>query len=34
MYGTNLLLMTETVPPGGDDILAAVERLAEVPVRR
>jgi len=34
MYGTNLLLMTETVTPGGDDILAAVERLSDVPVRR
>jgi hypothetical protein len=34
MYGTNLLLMTETVTPGGDDILAAVERLSNVPVRR
>jgi hypothetical protein len=34
MYGTNLLLMTETVTPSGDDILAAVERLSDVPVRR
>jgi hypothetical protein len=33
-YGTNLLLMTETVTPSGDDILAAVERLSDVPVRR
>jgi hypothetical protein len=34
MYGTNLVLMTETVTPGSDDILAAVERLSDVPVRR
>lgn len=34
MYGTNLVLMTETVTPSGDDILAAVERLSDVPVRR
>lgn len=34
MYGTNLLLMTETVTPSGDDILAAVERLSDVPIRR
>lgn len=34
MYGTNLLLMTETVTPGSDDILVAVERLSDVPVRR
>jgi hypothetical protein len=34
MYGTNLLLMTETVTPSADDILAAVERLSDVPIRR
>jgi hypothetical protein len=34
MYGTNLLLMTETVTPSSEDILAAVERLSDVPVRR
>jgi hypothetical protein len=34
MYGTNLLLMTETVTPSAEDILAAVERLSDVPVRR
>lgn len=34
MYGTNLVLMTETVTPSADDILAAVERLSDVPVRR
>ena len=34
MYGTNLVLMTETVTPSSDDILAAVERLSDVPVRR
>jgi len=34
MYGTNLLLMTETVIPAAEDILAAVERLSDVPVRR
>jgi len=34
MYGTNLLLMTQAVTPSGDDILAAVERLSDVPVRR
>ncbi len=34
MYGTNLVLMTETVTPSGDDILTAVERLSDVPVRR
>lgn len=34
IYGTNLLLMTETVTPSGDDILAAVARLSDVPVRR
>jgi hypothetical protein len=33
-YGTNLVLMTETVTPSGDDILAAVELLSDVPVRR
>jgi len=33
MYGTNLVLLTETVTPGGDDILAAVKRLSDVPVR-
>ena len=30
----NLLLMTETVTPGADDILAAVECLSDVPIRR
>jgi len=34
MYGTNLVLMTETVTPSADDILAAVARLSDVPVRR
>jgi hypothetical protein len=34
MYGTNLLLMTQTVTPSADEILAAVERLSDVPVRR
>jgi hypothetical protein len=34
MYGTNLLLMTETVTRSGNDILAVVERLSDVPVRR
>jgi hypothetical protein len=34
MYGTKMLLMTETVTPAADDILAAVERLSDVPVRR
>lgn len=34
MYGTNLLLMTETVTPAANDILAAVERLSDVPIRR
>jgi hypothetical protein len=34
MYGTNLVLMTETVTPSADDILAAVHRLTDVPVRR
>lgn len=34
MYGTSLVLMTETVVPAGDEILAAVERLSDVPVRR
>jgi len=34
MYGTYLLLITETVTPGEGDILAAVERLPDVPVRR
>lgn len=34
IYGTNLLLMTETVTPAADDILAAVQRLSDVPVRR
>ena len=34
MYGTNLVLMTETVTPSGADILAVVERLSDVPVRR
>ncbi len=34
IYGTNLLLMTQTVTPPRDDILAAVERLSDVPVRR
>jgi hypothetical protein len=33
-YGTTLMLMTQTVTPSGDDILAAVERLSDVPVRR
>ncbi len=34
MYGTNLVLMAETVTPSGADILAVVERLSDVPVRR
>jgi len=34
IYGTTLVLMTQTVTPSGDDILAAVERLSDVPVRR
>lgn len=34
VYGTNLVLVTETVTPSGDDILAAVERLSDVPVPR
>lgn len=34
LYGTNLLLMTETVTPGAEDILAAVERLSDVPIHR
>jgi len=34
MYGTNLVLMTETVTPSADEILAAVQRLTDVPVRR
>jgi hypothetical protein len=33
-YGTNLVLMAEAVTPSVDDILAAVERLSDVPVRR
>jgi len=28
------VLMTETVTPSADDILAAVARLSDVPVRR
>jgi hypothetical protein len=34
IYGTTLVLMTQTVTPSGDDILAAVERLSDVPIRR
>lgn len=34
MYGTNLVLMTETVTPGAEDILTAVERLSDVAIRR
>jgi hypothetical protein len=34
IYGTPLVLMTETVTPARDEILAAVERLSDVPVRR
>jgi hypothetical protein len=34
LYGTNLLLMSQSVTPSGGDILAAVERLSDVPVRR
>lgn len=34
MYGTNLLLMTETVTPGAEEILTEVERLSDVPIRR
>lgn len=34
MYGTSLLLLTQTVSPAKDDILAAVQRFSDVPVRR
>jgi hypothetical protein len=34
MYGTTMLLMTQAVTVNGDDILAAVERMSDVPVRR
>jgi hypothetical protein len=34
IYGTTLVLMTQTVTPNSDDILAAVERLSDVPIRR
>jgi hypothetical protein len=34
IYGTTLVLMTQTVTPSSDEILAAVERLSVVPVRR
>ena len=34
IYGTTLVLITQTVTPSGDDILAAVERLSDVPIRR
>jgi hypothetical protein len=34
IYGTTLVLITQTVTPSGDDILAAVERLSDVPLRR
>jgi hypothetical protein len=34
IYGTNLLLMTQTVTPSADAILAAVQQLSDVPVRR
>ena len=34
IYGTNLLLMAQTVTPSADAILAAVQQLSDVPVRR
>jgi hypothetical protein len=34
IYGTTMVLITKTVTPSSEDILAAVERLSEVPVRR
>src|ERR1035437_3312704 len=34
IYGTPLVLITKTVSPSSEDILAAVERLSDVPVRR
>jgi hypothetical protein len=34
IYGTNLLLMTQTVTPSANAILAAVQQLSDVPVRR
>jgi hypothetical protein len=34
IYGTTRVLITQTVSPSGEDILAAVERLSDVPVRR
>lgn len=33
-HGTNMVLLAETVTPPAQDILAAVERLSGVPVRR
>jgi hypothetical protein len=34
MYGTSMVLMTQTVTPTADEILDAVQRLSDVPVRR
>jgi hypothetical protein len=34
LYGTNLLLITQNVSPAAEDILDAIDRLADVPVRR
>ena len=34
IYGTSLLLMPQTVTPSADAILAATQRLSDVPIRR
>jgi hypothetical protein len=33
-YGTTLVLITQAVTPGGEEILSAVERFSDIPIRR